>query len=222
MGERAQVDRPREKLAREGVTTLGDHELLAVLVGHGTGRANALEVATRLLAAAGGVHGLTRMSGEDLVGVSGIGAALASRILAGIELGRRTLLRAAAPRPQFLAPRDAATFLLPSHGAHGVEQFGVLLLDARQRLIRTRVLTVGSADASLVHPRDVFRAATAAGAAAIVVFHNHPSGDPAPSQDDLMLTRRLVGAGELMGIGVIDHVILADTRYYSFKEAGLI
>jgi DNA repair protein RadC len=123
-------------------------------------------------------------------------------------------------RPRIATPREAAMYLLPQFGAHPVERFGVLLLDTRHRLIRAQVVSVGSADTSLAHPREVFREAAIAGAAAIVLFHNHPSGDPMPSQDDIELTRRLVAAGELLGIDVVDHVILADTHYCSMKESG--
>jgi DNA repair protein RadC len=213
-------DRPREKLDRAGVAALGDRELVAVLVGHGTARASVVDIADRLLDTAGGVHGLTRLSCDELARLPGVGAAVACRVLAAVELGRRTLLRVPAERPQFLSPREAAAYLLPQFGAYPVERFGVLLLDGRQRLIRVRLLTMGSVDASVVHPREVFREAAAAGAASIVMFHNHPSGDPSPSAEDIALTRRLVAAGQLMGIEVIDHVILADSRYCSIKEAG--
>ena len=125
-----------------------------------------------------------------------------------------------AGRPRFLSPREAAIFLLPQYGAHPVERFGVLLLDARHRLIRAQLVSSGARDASLVHPREVFREAVLAGASAIVAFHNHPSGDPMPSEEDLALTRRLVSAGSVMGIEVVDHLILSDTQYCSLKEAG--
>ena len=118
------------------------------------------------------------------------------------------------------SPRAVAEFLLPQFGNRPVEQFGVLLLDTKHRVLRTSVLSVGTLDASIVHPREVFREAAAAGAAAIVLFHNHPSGDPEPSEDDVRLTERLMAAGVLMGIDVIDHVVLADVRYYSFRENG--
>ena len=108
--------------------------------------------------------------------------------------------------------------LLPLHGAQGVEQTGVVLLDTRHRVLRSKLLSIGSLDASLVHPREVFREAVVSGASAVVVFHNHPSGDPAPSREDVDLTRRLVAAGEIMGIALLDHLILADSRYYSFRE----
>jgi DNA repair protein RadC len=208
-------DRPREKLERAGPDALGDNELLAVLIGHGTSRADALGVANRLLAAVGGVQGLTRMTTSELVRVAGIGGALASRIRAAVEIGRRSLTRSPTDRVQILSAHDAAEFLVPQYGAYPVERFGVVLLDTRMRVMGTRLLSKGSLDASLAHPREVFREAVGAGAHSVVVFHNHPSGDPTPSVDDVDLTRRLANAGELLGIRVIDHLILADTRYCS-------
>ena len=125
-------------------------------------------------------------------------------------------------RTQLRCPQDVAAYLLPRFGAGSVERFGVVLLDTKHRVLRATVLSVGTLDASLVHPREVFGAAAAAGAAALVLFHNHPSGDPTPSADDVALTARLVDAGELMGIDVVDHLVLGDVEYYSFKEKGKI
>jgi DNA repair protein RadC len=213
-------DRPREKLQRLGAGALGDNELLAIVLGHGRARTTALDLANAVLGAADGAHGLVRTRYDELCAIPGIGSARAAQILAAVELGRRTLTRAARERVQIVSPRAAAEFLLPQYGNRPVEQFGVLLLDTKHRVLRTLVLSVGTLDASIVHPREVFGAAAAAGAAALVLFHNHPSGDPKPSQDDVQLTRRLAAAGVLMGIDVIDHVILADVRYYSFKEEG--
>jgi DNA repair protein RadC len=216
----ASQDRPREKLARAGTDALGDNELVAVLLGSGTRGRNALDVANGLLDASGGLRGLTRMGRDELSRTHGIGGARAARIQAAIELGRRSLMRDPIERPQFATPGEVAAYLLPPFGSHPVERFGVVLLDTRHRLLRARILSVGSLDASVVHPREVFREAILAGAAAIVLFHNHPSGDPTPSRDDLALTRRLVTAGDLVGIDVIDHIVLADTRYASMKELG--
>jgi DNA repair protein RadC len=166
------------------------------------------------------VHGLTRLHREEMVAVPGVGAAVTARIMAGIELGRRTLMVSPAARPRLVTPREVAQFLLPQFGAYPVERFGILLLDARLRLIRAQLLSSGSRDASLVHPREVFREATLSAASAIVLFHNHPSGDAAPSDEDLALTRRMVNAGHLMGIEIVDHVILADNQYASLKLMG--
>ncbi|MEZ5318615.1 MAG: DNA repair protein RadC [Vicinamibacterales bacterium] len=213
-------DRPREKLDRLGARALGDNELLAVLVGHGTAGVSALAVANQLLAAAGGATGLTRLSRDELRATPGIGGAVAARVLAGVELGRRTLTRPPAERPQVLGPRDLAELLLPSHGAGSVEQFGVVLLDARQRVLRVVVVSTGSVDASVAQPRDVFRPAIAAGAVGVVLFHNHPSGDPTPSPEDVALTGRLFDAGRLLGIEVLDHIVLADATYCSIRHSG--
>lgn len=215
-------DRPREKLHRLGAAALGDNELLAIVLGHGRSRASALDMANAVLEATDGAHGLVRTRYDDLCAIPGIGHARAAQILAAVELGRRTLVQATPRRPQFLSPRETALFLLPQFGAHPVEQFGVALLDARHRLIRAQILFKGVRDASLVHPREVFREAILAGASAVVAFHNHPSGDPTPSEDDIRLTERLVRAGTVMGIDLVDHLILSDARYYSLREAGRI
>jgi DNA repair protein RadC len=213
-------DRPREKLGRLGVSALADHELLALVLGSGTRRTGALALANLVLDAAGGLHGLPARSGDELRQIPGVGEAKAAQLLAAVELGRRTLLRQPADRPQLLTPGEVATYLLPEFGARPVEQFGIVLLDTKHRLIRTAVLTVGTLDRSVVHPREVFREASSARAAGIVLFHNHPSGDPTPSADDVLLTRRLVAAGELMGIDVLDHLILTATRFVSLREIG--
>lgn len=215
-------DRPREKLRRLGRGALGDNELLAIVLGSGQPRMSALDLANLVLDEVGGVHGLVRARHETLERVPGIGAARAAQILAAIELGRRTLTRAAPERLQITHSRVAAEFLLPLYGNRPVEQFGVMLLDTKHRVLRTTVVSIGTLDASIVHPREVFGAAAAAGAAAVVLFHNHPSGDPKPSDEDVKLTLRLAAAGVLMGIDVIDHVILADARYYSFQEEGVL
>ena len=181
-----------------------------------------LDLANRLIEYVGGLHGLTRIEAADLHALPGIGRARAAQVLAAVELGRRTLVRASDDRPRLNTPRALAAHLLPLYGARPVEQFGIVMLDTRHRVIRIKIVSVGSLDTTVVHPREVFREAALAAAAAIVLFHNHPSGDPTPSHDDLLLTARLVSAGEVMGIDVVDHLILADQRYYSLVESGRI
>ena len=210
-------DRPREKLRRHGAAALGDNELVALVIGNGSRRGGALSVANALLATHGGLHGLTRCGADDLVRIPGIGCARAAQILAAVELGRRTLAHAPSARLRIRGPEDAAAYLMPRFGSRGVEQFGIMLLDAKHRVMRTAVLSVGTLNSSIVEPRDVFREAAIGGATAIVIFHNHPSGDPTPSPEDVALTRRLVAAGSLIGIDVVDHVVLGDTRYCSIK-----
>jgi DNA repair protein RadC len=215
-------DRPREKLRRAGAAVLGDNELLAVILGHGRADASALDLANAVLASAGGLDRLARCGHDELRRVPGIGAARAAQIVAAVELGRRTLTRAGRARVQITSPRVVAEMLLPQFGCRPVEHFGIVLLDTKHRVLRITVVSVGTLDASLVHPREVFREAANAGAAALVLFHNHPSGDPEPSPDDVTLTRRLAAAGVLMGIEVVDHVILAEARYCSLREKGCL
>jgi DNA repair protein RadC len=215
-------DRPREKLQRAGPGALGDNEVLAIVIGHGRANASALDLANGVLATTGGLAGLARARHDELRRVPGIGAARAAQMIAAVELGRRTIVRGRSERLKVTCPRTVAEFLIPQYGARTVEQFGVVLLDTKHRVLRTTVLSVGTLDASIVHPREVFREAAVAGAAAIVLFHNHPSGDPEPSGDDVTLTERLVAAGILMGIDVIDHIVLGEARYCSFRERGIL
>jgi DNA repair protein RadC len=195
-------DRPREKLVRHGPPALGDNELVALVVGSGRARSGALTIANEVLRARGGLHGLARSTAGDLAQVAGIGPAKAARLTAALELGRRTLSHAPGARVRLSSPRDAAVYLMPAFGSRPVEQFGVVLLDSKHRVIRTSIVAVGTLNATVVQPRD------------------DPSGDPSPSPDDVDLTRRLAAAGALMGIEVVDHLVLGDARYCSLKELG--
>jgi DNA repair protein RadC len=220
MKEVAPHDRPREKLERLGASALGDNELLALVLGSGARGRDVLELANAVLDECGGLHGLTRAAAADLRRIPGVGGARAAQVLAAVEVGRRTLVRTHADRPRLNTPRQLASYLLPQHGARPVEQFGIVMLDTKHRLLQVRLVSTGSLDSTMAHPREVFRDAIAGRAAAIVLFHNHPSGDPRPSADDIALTARLAEAGHVVGIDVLDHLILADQRYYSFMEAG--
>lgn len=220
MKDVAPHDRPREKLERLGPAGLGDNELLALVLGGGVRGQGALDLANRLIELAGGLHGLTRIAVSDLRAVRGVGRARAAQVIAAVEFGRRTLVREAVERPRFTSPGAMAAYLLPLYGAFAVEQFGLVMLDTKYRVIRTKLLSTGGLDSTIVHPREVFREAAAAAAAAIVLFHNHPSGDPTPSPEDYTLTARLVNAGDVMGIDVVDHIILADQNYFSMVESG--
>jgi len=213
-------DRPREKLLRCGVETLGDNELVALVLGTGVRARSVLTVAQDVLACSGGVRGLARARAEDLSRVSGVGGPRAARLLAAVELGRRTVRSEVGERPRLLSSRELADYLMPIYAAHREERVGIVMLDAKRRVIRTEVLSVGSLHSSIAHPREVFRAAALASASSIAIFHNHPSGDPHPSPDDVALTHTLVAAGEVMGIPVVDHVILGDGCWFSFLEAG--
>ena len=214
------TDRPREKLARNGVATLGDSELLALVLGHGAAGRTALQLAGVMLRELGGVHGFTKVSADRLTHIAGVGPAQSSRVLAAIELGRRTLFISPQARLALRSPQEFARLLLPRFGAHPAERFGAVLLDSRHRLLRIHVVSEGGLDETLAVPRDVFREAAIARAAAVVVFHNHPSGDPKPTPTDLALTRRLIDAGRIVGIDVVDHLILTDTVYCSLRQAA--
>jgi len=216
----APQDRPREKLARAGVSALGDNELVALVLGSGVRGRDALTVAQEILAAAGGVHGLVHVEIETLRRVTGVGAPRAARLLAAMELGRRAVTSGSGERPRLSSGAAVGRYLLPLYGGFRVERFGVVLLDAKNRLIRTTILSVGSVDASIAHPREIYREATLASAASVVVFHNHPSGDPQPSPEDVLLTRRLKEAGQVMGIDLVDHIVLGDGRWFSFRDAN--
>jgi DNA repair protein RadC len=214
------VDRPRERLARVGAEALGDNELVALVLGAGTRSRGALVVAQDVIASAGELAGLPRIGIDELCRVPGVGQSRAARLLAAVELGRRTLFGDRGERPQMMSIKNVADYLAPRYSGFGVERFGVMLLDQRQRVIRCVILSTGTIESSVSHPRDVFRAATLGGASHVVLFHNHPSGDPMPSAADRLVTRRLVQAGELMGIDVMDHIILGATKYFSFRTEG--
>ena len=214
------ADRPREKLLELGVESLGVNELVAILLGSGTRARSALELANHLLDRTGGLEGLSRSSPAELARVPGLKDARVAKILAAFELGRRAASPPLSSRPQFRLPGDAARFLLPRFGSRPLEAFGILVLDTRNRLKQLQIVSTGSLSGSLVHPREVFREATMLQGASIIAFHNHPSGDPEPSREDRELTLRLVRAGQILGIELLDHVIVASGRYWSFKERG--
>ena len=219
MKQLAAGDRPREKLDRVGVAGLGDNELVAVVLGQGGRGTSVLDLASAVLDHAGGTAGLSRVSLDDLRQVRGVGLARAAQVIAAVELGRRTVAAAGHPR-RFRQPREMAQWLLPQFGGRPVEQFGVVLLDTRHGLLGTRVVSTGLLDASSAHPREVFRDAVVGRAAAVVLFHNHPSGDPSPSREDVSVTRRLVAAATVLGIEILDHVILGAGTYFSFRESA--
>ena len=216
----AEEDRPRERLARHGAGALSNRELVALILGSGSRRASALDVSEALLAE--GLRSLAGRTLPELEGMAGLGRARATRILAALELGARLASEGRTAQPVFRTPADAARYLLPRYGARPVETFGLLALDVRHRLKREAVISVGCLTASLVHPREVFQEAVVSRAAALVLFHNHPSGDPEPSAEDASLTRRLAAAGSLMGIEILDHLVLGAGRYVSLKDRGVL
>ncbi|MFI5184639.1 MAG: DNA repair protein RadC [Vicinamibacteria bacterium] len=213
-------ERPRERLARHGASALATRELIALLVGTGSRATSVLDVADHLLAS--GLRELAGRSLDDLEAERGVGRAKATRLLAALELGARLASEERGLAPVLQTPEDAARYLLPRYSARPVETFGLLVLDVRHRLKKEAIVSVGCLTSSLVHPREVFQEAIAARAAALVLFHNHPSGDPEPSAEDVALTRRLAAAGTLMGIEVVDHLVLGAGRFVSLKRRGVL
>jgi DNA repair protein RadC len=211
-------DRPRERLSSLGAECLADAELVALLLGSGRRGENALELAASLLVAVGGLPGLAQAEPGDLTRQAGIGDARAAVLKAAVELGRR-VTGARPERGRRLAAAAEVWTHYRARLAHAtVEEFWVLGLDVRHRLQFEACVARGCLTGVEVHPREVFRPLIRAGAAACIVAHNHPSGDPTPSRDDLLLTARLREVGELVGIPVLDHVIVATNGYVSIAE----
>lgn len=214
------VDRPREKLALRGAEALSDDELVALVLGSGCRGASSLEVAARLRREVGAPAAVSRAGLERLARVKGVGAGRAAAVLAAVELGRRS----SAPdgRPVLDSPRRVADQVPQSVRASKKEHFLAFCLNARSQLVQVDVVSVGTLSASLVHPREVFAPAVSCSAAALVVAHNHPSGDCTPSPEDRDATRRLQRAGEVLGIPVLDHLVVSERGFFSFKENGLL
>ena len=216
-------ERPRERLVDLGASALSSAELLAILLGSGGAGRSALQVGQSVLAEAGGaLRRIARQPVAALTAVSGVGLARAVTIHASLELGRRMAAEGRQDGTPVRSPRDVVEYFGPRMEDLPVEEFHVAVLDAQHRLERDITITRGILNSSLVHPREVFREAIAERAAAIILVHNHPSGDPAPSPDDRSTTEQLVAAGRLLDIPVHDHVIIGRGRYTSFAEAGLL
>lgn len=219
----ADHDRPRERLWRLGPGALTAPELVAILLGTGDGTADAIAVAHQLLAASdGSLRAVAARPPAELLRASGVGPAKAARLLAAFEIGTRLAREGRPLAPRIGGPEDVMRLLGPRLRDLRVEEFHLLALDTRSRVLRDVLVTRGLLDASLVHPREVFRPAIAEAAAAIILVHNHPSGDPTPSAEDRAVTRQLVAAGQLLDLPVYDHVILAGDRFTSFATAGLL
>ncbi|HKO15984.1 MAG TPA: DNA repair protein RadC [Gemmatimonadaceae bacterium] len=216
-------DRPRERLLDLGAHALGSAELLAILLGAGGAGRSAMQLGQDVLAAGhGSLRRIATQPVATLTAVSGIGEARATTIHAALELGRRMAGEAREDGAPVRSPRDVVEVFAPRLEDLPVEEFHVAVLDAQHRLERDIMVTRGILNSSLVHPREVFREAIAERAAAVVLVHNHPSGDPTPSADDRAVTGQLVAAGRLLDIPVHDHVIIGRGRYTSFAEAGLL
>jgi DNA repair protein RadC len=217
---RAVREGPRERLEWLGPEALRDDELLALLLRTGDRGRGAERLAAEVLDRHGGLRGLARAAAAELRATPGIGPAKGATLAAALELGRRLATRRLRPGDAVRTPRDVYRHFHARLRDAPHERFLVVLLDGRHRVLREVTTSQGTLTASLVHPREVFRSALREGAAALVLVHNHPSGDPTPSREDRDVTRRLVRAGELLGVPVLDHVVVAERGYVSLREAG--
>ena len=214
-------ERPRERLAHLGPQALSTSELIAILLRVGVAGENAIQVGQRILKAFGGLRGLHRAPFDELCNQRGIGEAKAAQIKAAVELGRRLALESPEERPVVNSPADAAALLVYEMSALEQEHLRVILLDTRNRVLDIVEVYKGSVNSSQVHVGELFKAAIRRNASALIVVHNHPSGDPTPSPDDVAVTRAIVQAGKLLDVGVLDHMVIGQGRWVSLKERGL-
>lgn len=210
-------EQPRHRMNHLGPRSISTAELLAVCLQ----TSDALDLAQEIISAADGIHGLSRLTTAELTAVSGIGPAQASRIRAALELGRRTVTSIPNKQQKVQSPADAANLLMPEMQDLEQEHLRVILLNTRNGVMGVQTVYIGSVNTSVVRIAELFRPAIRNNAAAIIVAHNHPSGDPSPSPEDVNVTRQIVESGKLLDIDVLDHVIIGHQRYVSLKERGL-
>ncbi|MCL6631615.1 MAG: DNA repair protein RadC [Alicyclobacillus herbarius] len=214
------VDTPRERLLRCGAQALRNDELLAIILQTGSRSIPVTELARRVIDSVGGLYGLLDCEVQELVAIPGIGTAKALQIAAAVEIGRRIVRRPSAERLRIRSADDAAEYVMDRMRYLKKEHFVTLHLDTKHCVMAEELVSMGSLDASIVHPREIFKPAVKRSAAAILCVHNHPSGDPQPSPEDIAVTKRLCEAGRLLGIDVLDHIVVGDGRFVSMRALG--
>jgi len=214
--------RPRERLLSDGPESLSNHELLAILLRTGTRDESVLQLSYRLLNHFEGLRQLKDATVEEITSIKGIGAAKAVQILAALELGRRINKLRYEERYVIRSPEDGAKYVMEDLRFLSQEHFVCLYLNTKNQVIHRKTVFIGSLNASIVHPREVFKEAIKRSAASIICAHNHPSGDPTPSREDIEVTKRLVECGRMIGIELLDHLIIGEQKFVSLKEKGYV
>ncbi|MEF2292702.1 MULTISPECIES: RadC family protein [Virgibacillus] len=215
-------DRPRERLLKVGPGQVSNAELLAIILGSGTKSESVLSLSNRLLMHFEGLKLLNDATIEELIAIKGIGRAKGVLVLAAIELGKRMNGFQSGDRYVIRSPEDGADYIMEDMRVLNQEHFVALFLNTKNQVIHRQTIFIGSLNASIVHPREVFREAVKRSAASIIVAHNHPSGDPTPSREDIHVTRRLVESGKMIGIELMDHLIIGNRKFVSLKEKGYL
>ena len=217
-----QDERPIERLIACGPEALSTAEIMAIVIRCGTRGENVVDLASRLLNSCGSMKNLACADFAELASVKGIGRVKAAQLKAAIELGKRVVLADFQEKKQVENPEDIVNMLMPKMRYLHKEEFRAVFLDTRNRILDVVTISVGSLDTSIVHPREVFREAVRRSSASVIFVHNHPSGDPVPSEEDIAVTKRLMQAGELLGVQVLDHIVIGDNVFVSFKNKNIL
>jgi DNA repair protein RadC len=217
-----QDERPRERFIQNGPESLSNHELIAILLRTGTKDESVLQLSNRLLTSFEGLRLLKAATLEEMTEIKGIGQAKAIQVLAAVEIGRRIANLNYNDRYVIRSPEDGANYVMNDMRFLSQEHFVCLYLNTKNQVLHKQTIFIGSLNASIVHPREVFREALKRSAASIICLHNHPSGDPAPSREDIEVTKRLVECGKMIGIDVLDHLIIGENKFVSLKEKGYL
>lgn len=220
--EMPEEERPRERLAKYGAEVLSNAELLAIILRNGTRNDSALSLANKLLSSGSGIRYLYESSFEELKGIKGIGTAKASQIKASLELGKRLRSFRGGSNLYIKSPEDAVEIVMEDMRYLKKECLRVILLNVKNMVLSIKDVSIGSINTSIVHPREIFVEAIKCSSASIIMCHNHPSGDPTPSDEDINVTKRVFEAGKIIGIDLLDHIIIGDGRYISLKEKSII
>ncbi len=215
-------ERPRERLQKFGPEALSAQELLSLVIGRGIPKKSVMSIAQELLAKFGNIKAISQATIEELSQIKGIGLAKAAQIKACFELGKREDLEPELKNFDIKEPEAVVKAIRASIKDKAKEHFKLILLNPRNKIIGISTISIGTLNASLVHPREVFKDAITHSAASVILAHNHPSGDPEPSEDDIKITKKLVDSGKILGIEVLDHIVIGKSNFFSFKERGLI